>query len=272
MSLTRAGDPVAFIFASADFVSAAVPPFPETRSFDPTEPFVLTPNLSEIDDLNRLQAEIPACRLCPRLNVWREQTSRDKVARFRHWDYWGRPVPSLGRDDARLLVVGLAPAAHGANRTGRMFTGDRSGEWLYGALHRHGFASHPQSTHRQDPLKLIDCYITAVIHCAPPSNKPSRQEIRNCRPYLQFEWERLKRVRVVLALGRIAFDNVWDLYRGNTRARRPRFSHGLEVPLSGDRLLLASFHPSQQNTFTGKLTQPMFDSVFRRIRQVIDAG
>ena len=272
MSLTRAGDPVAFIFVSVDFVSAAVPPFPDTRSFDPTEPFVLTPNLSEIDDLNRLQAEIPACRLCPRLNVWREQTSRDKVARFRHWDYWGRPVPSLGRDDARLLVVGLAPAAHGANRTGRMFTGDRSGEWLYGALHRHGFASHPQSTHRQDPLKLIDCYITAVIHCAPPSNKPSRQEIRNCRPYLQFEWERLKRVRVVLALGRIAFDNVWDLYRGSSRARRPRFRHGLEVPLSGDRLLLASFHPSQQNTFTGKLTQPMFDSVFRRTRQAIDAG
>lgn len=232
---------------------------------------MLAPSLSEISDLNRLQAKIPSCRLCPRLNVWREQTARDKVARFRQWDYWGRPVPSFGQEDARLLVVGLAPAAHGANRTGRMFTGDRSGEWLYGALHRHGFASHPQSNHRQDPLRLIDCYITAVIHCAPPSNRPSPQEIRNCRPYLQFEWDRLKRVRVVLALGRIAFDNVWDLYRGNRRARRPRFAHGLEVPLSGDRLLLASFHPSQQNTFTGKLTQPMFDSVFRRIRQAIDA-
>ena len=231
---------------------------------------MLTPNPSEIDDLNRLQVEIPRCRLCPRLNVWREQTAREKVARFRQWDYWGRPVPSFGQQDARLLVVGLAPAAHGANRTGRMFTGDRSGEWLYGALHRHGFASHPESTHRQDPLRLIDCYITAVIHCAPPSNKPSPQEIRNCRPYLQFEWERLTRVRVVLALGRIAFDNVWDLYRGNRRSRRPRFRHGLEVPMSGERLLLASFHPSQQNTFTGKLTQPMFDSVFRRIRQVID--
>ena len=228
-------------------------------------------DLARIADLRRLQAEIPECRLCPRLNAWRDQTARDKVARFRHWDYWGRPVPSLGRDDARLLVVGLAPAAHGANRTGRMFTGDRSGEWLYAALYRHGFASHPQSTHRHDPLRLIDCYITAVIHCAPPSNKPSPQEIRNCRPYLQFEWERLTRARVVLALGRIAFDNVWDLHRGNSRKGRPRFGHGLEVPLGDNRLLLASFHPSQQNTFTGRLTQPMFDSVFRRIRQVIDA-
>ena len=228
-------------------------------------------DLARITDLRRLQAEIPGCRLCPRLNGWRERIARDKVARFRHWDYWSRPVPSLGQTDARLLVVGLAPAAHGANRTGRMFTGDRSGEWLYRALHRQGFASHPESSHRQDPLRLIDCYITAVLHCAPPSNKPSPQEIRNCRPYLQLEWEQLTRLRVVLALGRIAFDNVWDLHRGNSRTRRPRFGHGLEAPLDGGRLLVASFHPSQQNTFTGKLTQTMFDSIFRRIRQVIDA-
>ena len=231
----------------------------------------MAPNLSDISDLRCLQAEIPGCRLCPRLNSWREQTSRDKVARFRHWDYWGRPVPSLGQDNARLLIVGLAPGAHGANRTGRMFTGDRSGEWLYRALYRHGFSSHPQSIHRQDHLKLMDCYITAVIHCAPPSNKANLQEIRNCRPYLQFEWERLSRIRVVLALGRVAFDNIWDVQRGNNRMGRPCFRHGAEVPLDGDRLLLASFHPSQQNTFTGKLTQPMFDSIFRRIRQVIDA-
>jgi uracil-DNA glycosylase family 4 len=153
-----------------------------------------------------------------------------------------------------------------------MFTGDRSGDWLYRALFQHGFANQPHALHRNDDLRLIDCYITAVLHCAPPSNKPTPQEISNCRPYLQLEWERLTKVRVVLALGRIAFDSVWALHRGNATIRRPRFRHGLEVPLAHQRLLVASFHPSQQNTFTGKLTQPMFDSVFWRIRQVIDAS
>ncbi len=229
-------------------------------------------NLTKVGDVRRLQSEIPGCRLCPRLNRWREQIAREKVARFRHWDYWGRPVPSLGQADARLLVVGLAPAAHGANRTGRMFTGDRSGDWLYRALYQYGFANQPHSSHRNDDLRLIDCYITAVLHCAPPSNKPTSHEISHCRPYLRLEWECLTEVRVVLVLGRLAFDNVWELHRGNTRVRRPRFRHGLEVPLADRRLLVASFHPSQQNTFTGKLTRPMFDAVFQRIRQVIDAS
>ena len=221
-----------------------------------------------------LQEEMTHCARCPRLVEWREQVAREKVRRFADEDYWGRPVPSLGGDDARLLVIGLAPAAHGGNRTGRVFTGDRSGDWLYRAMYRAGFANQPTSTHRGDGLRLRDAYITAVIHCAPPANKPLPEEVANCRPYLLAELEGLRHVRVVVALGRIAFDatiaNI-GLERDDSakRAARPPFKHGAEVKLAGGRTLIASFHPSQQNTFTGKLTEPMLDAVFTRARELI---
>jgi uracil-DNA glycosylase family 4 len=218
-----------------------------------------------------LQQVICSCTLCPRLVEWREKVARDKIARFQNQKYWGRPVPSLGDAAARLLVVGLAPAAHGGNRTGRIFTGDRSGDWLYRALHRFGFANQPYSIDRDDGLRLFDCYITAVVHCAPPLNRPDPQEIANCNRYLTCEWQLLASVRVIVALGRIAFDQVWLLAGGKARSKRPQFRHGLELPVPPDRTLIASFHPSQQNTFTGKLTKLMFDRIFERARQIISA-
>jgi len=232
---------------------------------------------SSVDSLMRLQTEMIACSRCPRLVAWREQVAAEKVRRFAGDDYWGKPVPSFGDPRARLLVVGLAPAAHGGNRTGRIFTGDRSGDWLYRALHRAGFANQPTSVHRRDGLKLRDCYITAVIHCAPPGNKPLREEIENCRPFLISEIELLSRLRVVVALGRLAFDATIALIgleqpaRGNNaaRARKPNFAHGCEAQLRGGSTLIASFHPSQQNTFTGKLTEPMLDRVFDRAREIV---
>ncbi|PYV90262.1 MAG: uracil-DNA glycosylase [Acidobacteria bacterium] len=211
---------------------------------------------------------MPQCRCCPRLVEWREKMAREKVARFRHWDYWGKPVPSLGDSTARLLIVGLAPAAHGGNRTGRIFTGDRSGDWLYRSLYKFGFANQPTSLDKNDGLKLIDCYITAVLHCAPPLNKPDPQEILNCRPYLLREWALLPRIRVIVALGKLAFDNIWSI-QNFKRSKRPAFSHGMEIPLETERTLIVSVHPSQQNTFTAKLTEPMFDAVFRRARELI---
>ena len=186
---------------------------------------------------------------------------------IREWNYWGKPVPSLGEATAKLLIVGLAPAAHGGNRTGRMFTGDRSGDWLYRSLHKFGFANQPTSTDRNDGLRLADCYITAIVHCAPPLNKPSPQEIRNCHAFLRQEWELLRQVKVIVALGHLAFDHIWKLI--NSSGKRPIFRHGLEVRLDERKTLLASFHPSQQNTFTGKLTEPMFDGIFQRARQLI---
>jgi uracil-DNA glycosylase family 4 len=198
--------------------------------------------------------------------------ARVKTRRFQSEVYWGKPVPGFGVGRARLLVVGLAPAAHGGNRTGRMFTGDRSGDWLYEAMHRYGFATSSRSVSRDDGLKLRDAYISAVVRCAPPDNKPTRQEIDVCKDYLVRELEALDRVRVVVALGRIAFDGflaAWsDLGREPGRPR-PRFSHGSEYRLSPGVSLLASYHPSQQNTFTGKLTRPMFHQVFRRARSIV---
>jgi uracil-DNA glycosylase family 4 len=223
-------------------------------------------------ELEALQEEIINCFRCPRLVEWREQVAREKVRRFAHEEYWGRPVPSLGDPSARLLIVGLAPAAHGGNRTGRVFTGDRSGDWLYRALYRAGFANQPVATHRGDGLKLTDCWINAVIHCAPPDNKPLPSEIQNCRPYLLTELKLLTRVRVIVALGRLAFDAVLasvDIPRDRKKAR-PKFSHGTEFDLKDDLKLIASFHPSQQNTFTGRLTEPMFDQVFSRARELIE--
>lgn len=233
--------------------------------------------------LNSLQEEIINCALCPRLVEWRARVAKEKVKRFQHEQYWGKPVPSFGDSQARLLIIGLAPAAHGGNRTGRVFTGDRSGDWLYRALYRAGFANQPTSVHRNDGLALNDCYINAVIHCAPPDNKPLPGEIMNCRPYLLREIETLSRLRVVVALGRIAFDAAIaafglaqddfeqsDKPRRASASRRPKFSHGAECDLQGRVKLIASFHPSQQNTFTGKLTEPMFDQIFSRARSLIE--
>ncbi len=216
-----------------------------------------------------LQEEVVNCSLCARLVAWREQVALEKVKRFAGHDYWGKPVPSFGDPGARLLVVGLAPAAHGANRTGRMFTGDRSGDWLYRALYRAGFANQPASTHCEDGLSLDDCYITAVNHCAPPANKLLPEEIKNCREFLSREMALLTRLRVVVALGKVAFDAVFREMAEPITRPRPKFAHAIEWPLQRDVKLIASFHPSQQNTFTGKLTGPMLDRVFSRARDLI---
>ena len=211
------------------------------------------------------------CRLCPRLVEWRENVARERVRRFADQEYWGKPVPSFGDPKARLLVVGLAPAAHGGNRTGRIFTGDRSGDWLFRALHKARFANQPASESREDGLRLRDCYVTAAVRCAPPQNKPLPAEIANCRPYLLRELELLTRVRVIVALGRLAFDAAMasvGLEKGYKR--RPQFAHAAECELSRGIRLIASFHPSQQNTFTGRLTEPMIDSVFSRAREIVE--
>lgn len=218
---------------------------------------------------------ITVCRRCPRLVAWRERVAAEKVRRYFGDTYWGRPVPGLGDVRARLLIVGLAPAAHGANRTGRMFTGDRSGDWLYEALHRYGFASQPTSVSLDDGLTLADCFITAACRCAPPDNKPTAEEMERCRPFLVWELEHLKGVRVVLGLGKIGFDAAHDslsrLAPTDARpARRPRFAHGTQHQLGDGRVLIGSYHPSQQNTFTGRLTKPMFHAIFRRIRIILD--
>jgi uracil-DNA glycosylase family 4 len=225
-----------------------------------------------VTELERLQDKIVRCRLCPRLVRWREKVARDKTARFKDWQYWGKPNPSFGDPNARLLLVGLAPAAHGGNRTGRMFTGDRSGDWLYRTLHKFGFANQPTSRSRDDGLKLTGCYITATCRCAPPANKLLPQEILNCRPYLRREIELLRLVRVVVGLGKVGFDNAFNACRelGLTALkRRPKFAHGASYRLNDRVTLVASFHPSQQNTFTGKLTRQMFDAVFQKVRHLI---
>ncbi|MBI3949792.1 MAG: uracil-DNA glycosylase [Acidobacteria bacterium] len=223
--------------------------------------------------LARLQQQVIECRACPRLVTWRERVAREKTQRYRDWSYWGKPVPSFGDPDARLLIVGLAPAAHGGNRTGRVFTGDRSGDWLYRALYKFGFANQPASVHHDDGLQLSDCYITAALHCAPPDNKPSAEEIMNCRPFLLHELELLSKIQVTLALGRIAFDAALTAFQQLgwvSLPWRPKFGHGVECRLNERLTLIASFHPSQQNTFTGRLTEPMFDAVFSRIRGWLD--
>jgi uracil-DNA glycosylase family 4 len=196
--------------------------------------------------------------------------AREKRAAFSDEVYWGKPVPAFGDPRATILVVGLAPAAHGANRTGRMFTGDRSGEWLYRALHRQGLATRPTSIHRDDDLRLHDVMISASVRCAPPANKPSPAELATCRAWLEAEMRLLERVRVIVALGAIAFGQVWKILAevGVTPARKVRFAHLVEVVLEDGRALLGSYHPSQQNTFTGKLTEPMFDRVWKRAKQL----
>jgi uracil-DNA glycosylase family 4 len=220
--------------------------------------------------LAALAAEVHACRRCPRLVEWREASAAAPPRRYQGEEYWARPLDGFGDPTARIAIVGLAPAAHGANRTGRMFTGDRSGEWLYAALHRAGYANQAESERRGDSLRLIDAYVTAVVRCAPPANKPTPEERDNCIPYLQRELELLDRCRVVVALGSFAWDGVLRAARAlgvETPRPRPRFGHGAEADLGRWRLL-GCYHPSQQNTFTGKLTVPMIDAAFERAREL----
>ncbi|MGH7767887.1 MAG: uracil-DNA glycosylase, partial [Candidatus Binatia bacterium] len=255
--------------------------------------------------LPALATEIVGCRRCPRLVEWRERVAKEPPRRFRGQVYWAKPLPGFGDPAARLFIVGLAPAANGGNRTGRIFTGDRSGDWLYGTLYAFGFSNQPTSVHRDDGLKLTDCYISAAVRCAPPDNRPTPQEFDRCRPYLVRELQLLKCVRVVVALGKIAFDSFLKTYQengGTIPKPRPQFGHGSiakldpstrPAPMAGGHslgipagsrgcvlserseskdnsiILLGSYHPSQQNTFTGKLTQEMFHSVFAKARELI---
>jgi uracil-DNA glycosylase len=217
--------------------------------------------------LDELEQRVVNCRLCPRLVEWREQVAREKRAAFADDDYWGRPVPGFGDPKARVFVLGLAPAAHGGNRTGRVFTGDRSGDWLFASLHRTGFANQPESIRADDGLRLDDMWIAAAVRCAPPANKPLPSERDNCLPYAGEELELLTDVRVIVALGAFAWDAALRLH-GGVRPR-PKFGHLAQTTLPGGRTLLGCFHPSQQNTFTGKLTEPMLDAVFVRARALI---
>ncbi len=222
--------------------------------------------------LEQLASEVIRCRRCPRLVAWREEVASNPRASFRDESYWGRPVPGFGDPAAWLLVVGLAPAAHGANRTGRMFTGDRSGDWLYRALHKAGLASQPTSVSRDDGLELLGTYVTAAVRCAPPGNRPSIAERESCRPFLEKEMDLFTSVRVIVALGGFAYGQTLRILggRGLSIPRpRPKFTHGREVAVGPNVVLIASYHPSQQNTFTKKLTEPMFDRIWRR---AVDLG
>ena len=239
-------------------------------------------------ELENLQKVVIQCRKCPRLVAYLKELSKNKPKRFRDWDYWGKPLPSFGDPSARVLIIGLAPAANGGNRTGRMFTGDRSGEWLFGALYEFGFANQPNSARRADDFALNDCYITATIRCPPPDNKPLPEEIENCRPYLLKELDLLKNVKVLLPLGQIAFTQTLKSLRLNGLEIPPlSFGHGeiysLRTPMYGRIAirpysalrtisLITTYHPSQQNTQTGKLTRPMFHSIFRKVRKRLEDG
>jgi uracil-DNA glycosylase family 4 len=227
-------------------------------------------------DLAALTDEITRCRACPRLVAWREQVAREKRAAFRDETYWGRPVPGFGDPRARVLLVGLAPAAHGGNRTGRVFTGDRSGDFLFGALYRAGFANQAESVRAGDGLRLRGAYVAAAVRCAPPANKPTPAERDECMPYLVREIALLPRVRVIVALGAFGYEAAWTALRAGAAKgvelppRRPRFAHGLEVAC-GRVTIVCTFHPSQQNTFTGKLTPAMLDDLFARVRYLNQA-
>jgi uracil-DNA glycosylase family 4 len=222
--------------------------------------------------LDRLNDAIVTCRRCPRLVRWREAAAQKPPRRYLGMQYWAKPLPGFGDPNARLLIVGLAPAAHGGNRTGRIFTGDRSGDWLYGALYAAGFANQPTSDRRDDGLRLSDCYITAAVRCAPPDNKPTLIEFKRCRPYLVEELKCFGQTKVVIALGKIAFDAFLAAYQANggqLPRPRPKFAHGWSAKLPDGPRLICSYHPSQQNTFTGKLTRPMFQSIFAQAKAVL---
>ncbi len=223
--------------------------------------------------LRLLNERIVHCTACPRLVAYREAIAKEKRRQYRDWVYWGKPIPGFGDPHARLYVVGLAPAAHGGNRTGRIFTGDRSGDWLYEALHHFGFANQAISRHKDDGLVLSDCYIGAAVRCAPPDNKPAPEEFDACRPYFREELRLLREVRAVVALGKIAFDHYLKACREEGRqlpSPLPRFGHRKVYRLPWSVTLIGSYHPSQQNTFTGKLTRPMFHSVFHTARKAIE--
>lgn len=223
--------------------------------------------------LNELNREVVACTRCPRLVAYREQVAREKRRAYRDCEYWGRPVPGFGDPNARVVVLGLAPGAHGSNRTGRPFTGDASGNFMYPVLYEAGFANQPNATDRQDGLELIDLFITAAVRCAPPDNKPLPAELANCAPYLEREFAGLKKARVVVALGKIAFDSYLSYLK--RRGQLPRrkeyvFGHGARYQMPDGRTLLASYHPSNQNTQTGKLTRPMFLHIFKEASRIAD--
>ena len=223
--------------------------------------------------LAELRRTIVSCERCPRLLAHCRRVAHDRKRQFSDWEYWGRPVPGFGDPRARLLVIGLAPAAHGGNRTGRVFTGDSSGDWLYEALHRFGFASSPISVSRDDGLRLIDCYVSAAARCAPPENKPTVQELDRCRPYLGAEIRMLRHVKVVVTLGRVALESFLKTAESlgrQPRNLRPRFAHGAETRLRNGMTLLCSFHPSRRNTNTGLLTRPMWHDIFRKARAIVD--
>ena len=222
-------------------------------------------------DLIVLNREVVSCRACPRLVEHRETVAREKRRAYRDWEYWGKPVPGFGDPEARVLILGLAPGAHGSNRTGRPFTGDSSGNFMYPVLHATGFASQPNGTHRGDGLQLRDAYITAAVRCAPPQNKPTPREIAACSSFLDREFVCLKHVRVVVALGRIGFDAYLNYLkrRGLLKSKAEyAFGHGVEYRMPDGRLLLASYHPSNQNTQTGKLSEAMFREIFVRARKL----
>jgi uracil-DNA glycosylase len=224
-------------------------------------------------ELEALEREVIECRRCPRLVQWRERVARERRASYASEEYWGRPLPGFGDQDPRVLILGLAPAAHGGNRTGRIFTGDRSGDWLFGSLWRTGFASQPTSVSRDDGLVLHDCFVTAAVRCAPPGNRPLPAERDNCLPYLVRELQLLGRVRVIACLGGFAWDvalRALAALGAQIPRPRPQFGHGASVTL--DRwMLLGCYHPSQQNTFTGRLTEEMIDAVFARARELASA-
>lgn len=231
----------------------------------------LLAELNRFTTLDENNAHIINCRRCPRLVAWREEVACTKRRAYRDWVYWGRPVPGFGDPAARMLIVGLAPAAHGGNRTGRVFTGDSSGDFLFGALYRAGFANQPNATHRGDGLVLLDAYVAAACRCAPPDNKPTRQEMDACRPYLLNELRLLKNLRVIVALGSIGFETVLTAYRQQGYpVPRLKFGHGALYPLGENLLIiLASYHPSRQNTQTGRLTPAMFDSIWQAAREML---
>jgi uracil-DNA glycosylase family 4 len=226
--------------------------------------------VSPARSLDQVEQAITTCRRCPRLVAWREEVARVKRAAFAGEEYWGRPLPGFGDPAARVLVLGLAPAAHGGNRTGRIFTGDRSGDWLFAALWRAGYANQPTSVSRDDGLALSDCFITAAVRCAPPANRPLPEERDRCQPWLEAELSLLAAIRVIVCLGGFAWDvalRVLSARGAPTPRPRPKFGHGAELAV-GDFVLLGCYHPSQQNTFTGRLTEPMMDAVFARAREL----
>ena len=228
-------------------------------------------SIERVESLEQLNQCIVSCARCQRLVVYREEIGRTKKRMWREWDYWAKPVPGFGDKNARVLLLGLAPGAHGSNRTGRPFTGDGSGNFMYPVLYDTGFASQPHATCVSDGMKLRDCYITSVVRCAPPANKPSREELENCKPFLDEELKLLKKLRVVVALGKIGFDGYLDdlLRTGAIAKRAPyKFSHMAHYKMPNGIWLLASFHPSQQNTNTGKLTEPMLRRVFLKAREL----